>query len=471
MYFCLNSISMKYIINAILVILAISCKPTDSDTSTYFGGQIINPKSNYVLFLKDDKVIDSLLLDKNNRFIESYATLEEGLYTFKHGVEFQYIYLEPRDSILIRLNTWDFDESLVFSGKGSSKNEFLINLFLQNEKEEKEMYNYFDLNETEFQAKIDSLTNERVSIYSEFEMNEVNITDGYKKLTDAAIHFPLYRLKEMYPYYHKWTHKLLKSPTVSPTFYNFRDNLNLNEENLVAFYPYQNYIIWYLNNLSFQIQENDSTKSNMTVNLLNTIAEHVELEDFKNSLLKKIVVNDFLKNASTCIVNEEAMNAFFTHCTNQKEIAHVKQLVNDSKIIANKEPLQNFEVISYNNVISDINDFIADNNTVIYFWSTAYMSSEYIVKRIKYLEKNYPNMLFVGVNLHDSFDDIMSEPNLKKLDIERQFKLTKESHAHKFLTSSYPRVILVNNKGVVENGFTYLDSKMLSPELKKLEIK
>ena len=129
---------MKYIISVILTTFLFSCNTSsNSKSNTYFGGEIINPKSNIVLLLKNEKVIDEILLDENNRFISEYPSLEEGLYTFKHGNEFQYIYFEPADSILIRLNTWDFDESIVFSGLGSSKNEFLINLFLQNEKEER----------------------------------------------------------------------------------------------------------------------------------------------------------------------------------------------------------------------------------------------------------------------------------------------------------------------------------------------
>ena len=38
---------------------------------------------------------------------------------------------------MFRLNTLDFDESLVFTGEGAKKNNYLINLFLEHEKEEK----------------------------------------------------------------------------------------------------------------------------------------------------------------------------------------------------------------------------------------------------------------------------------------------------------------------------------------------
>jgi len=461
---------MKYFISVIVTILLISCKSTNKDSNTTsFGGEIINPKTNFVLFLKDDKVIDTLLLNKNNRFLNEYASLKEGLYTFKHGNEFQYIYLEPTDSILVRLNTWDFDESLVFSGKGSNKNEFLINLFLQNEKEEKAMYKYFNLNEPEFQKKIDSLSNERIAIYNNFSTAETQISEGFENLISTAINYPLYRLKEMYPYYYKRAHRLGEFPVISNDFYNFRDNISLNEENLVSFYPYQNYVVSYLYNLSYKLKENEPSKKNITINILNSTVEHIKLEEFKNTLLKKIIVNDFLKSESSCSINQNELDIFLENCSNQLYVTQVNNLVSDSKFVSNNEPLHNFEIVSYTNTSSTINNVIKGKNTVIYFWSTNFMSSDYLVTRIKYLENNFPNILFIGINMQASLEDLTKEPNLKLLDISKQFKLTKGSYAHNYLTSKYPRTIIVDEEGLVKNGFTYLDSRKLKSELRKLK--
>ncbi|SNR32136.1 hypothetical protein [Lutibacter flavus] len=462
---------MKYIVSSILTLLIFSCNSSkNNDVTTYFGGQIINPKSNFVLFLKNDKIIDTLTLDSQNRFINSYKSLNEGLYTFKHGIEFQYVYLEPKDSILIRLNTWDFDESIVYSGNGSSKNEFLINLFLQNEKEEKAMYKYFSLNEKDFQFKIDSLALERENIYNEFTTNQLNVSDGFKKLTNTAIHYPLYRLKEIYPYYYKKAHKLSKFPKVSENFYNYRKSINLNEDNLLSFYPYRNYVINYLYNLSYQTKEKDSSKNNITINILNSIIENVELEEFKNILLKGIVVEDFLKSESTCSINQETLNVFIENCTDEEYVSQVKNLVNDSKFVLNNKPLNNFEIESYKGEISNISDVIKDKNAVVYFWSAEYMSFDYLVKRIRYLEKNNPEMLFIGINMNPGFQDIATEPNLNLLNLSKQYKLTNDSYAHQYLTSRYPRTIMINKEGIVSNGFTYLDSPKFSSELIKLQL-
>jgi len=459
---------MKFIIYGILVFLTFGCKKTNENAMTYFGGQIINPKTNFVLLLKDEKVLDTMLLDENNRFLTEIPSLQEGLYTFKHGTEFQYMYLEPADSILVRLNTWDFDQSLVFSGKGSAKNEFLINLYLQNEKEESMMYRNFNLKEKDFQTKIDSLSKERFAIYNDFFQNETSVSKGFEKITNTAIQFPLYRLMEVYPYFHKGVYKLEDFPEVSDEFYNYRHKISLNEEDLVSFYPYQNYVVSYLYNISSQLSETDSAKNDMTVNILNAINEHITAEDFKNTLLKRILVSDLLKSDSACQINEEALNLFLTNCTNTAYVEQVNNLIKDCAKIPKEEPLQDFEIVSYNNVPLTINDVIKNKNAVIYFWSTAFINTDYLANRIKFLEKKYPDLLFVGINMQSSPQNLTEDAHLKLLDIDNQYLLSKNSSAHHFLRSNYPRTILIDDEGIVKNGFINLDSKKLDSELIKL---
>lgn len=463
---------MKYLVSFFISILLYSCNTTVTKSgTTYFGGEIVNPRSNFVLFLKDDKVIDTLFLDNENYFITKYKNFEEGLYTFKHGLEFQYVYLEPNDSVLVRLNSWDFDESLVYSGKGASKNEFLINLFLQNEKEEKEMYSYFNLDETKFEAKINNLAKERSSIYETFKANELNISNGFNNLINIAIHYPLYRLKEVYPYYYKKAHQLSNSPKVSNNFYAFRNKISLNEAQFLSFYPYQNYVVSYLYNIANQLKESNSGNDDLTINVLNAVIENIKSEEIKNTLLKRIVINDFLKSETTCTINKEKLAIFLNNCTNEEFVNQVNNLVNDSKYVENHQELPNFNIVNYNNNQTDIHTIIKNKKSVIYFWSTEFMSTDYLVSRIQYLEKKYPKIQFIGVQMQPAYLNINSEPKLKKLNSSKQYKLTSDSYANNFLTSQYPRIIITDNNSLVMNGFTYLDSKKLGQELNKIQKK
>lgn len=447
------------------------CAPSTelNKTATYFGGQIINPKSNYVLFLKDDAIIDTIKLDKRNHFLAKFNQLKEGLYTFKHGVEFQYIYLQPADSVLVRLNTWNFDESLVFTGKGSAKNEFLINLFLQNEKEDELMYRFFNLSENKFENKIDSIAEKRNAIYSNFKKNQPSkLSNNFNKLAQAAINYPLFRIKEIYPYYYRLAHNSKQFPSLNKSFYAYRNNIDLNEASLISFYPYQNYVMSYLYNLSYQ--EFDMEKHNLTDVLIEEIAKHIKLENFKNTLLKRVVVNDFLKSETTCNINEKTLALYLKYCTNPNYRLQVINLVHDSKFVKNNHKLPNFKVNNISNTKNfDIAKLINGSNTILYFWSTEFMSSDYLVGRINYLKKRFPEFKFIGIQLNTNLQSLTNDPNLKKLDTSYQYNLVKNSNAYQFLTSNYPRTIIIDKKGMVVNGFTYLGSKYLTNQLSKLE--
>jgi hypothetical protein len=462
---------MRYLITSLFLITLFGCSERNQSlkSDTYFGGEIINPKSKYVLLLKDDSVMDTLFLNKNNRFLTKFKNLAEGLYTFKHGNEFQYIYLQPSDSVLVRLNTWNFDESLVFSGKGSSKNEFLINLFLQNEKDDKAMSRYFNLEQNDFQFKIDSLAKKREANFKNFiSLEKEKISNNYKKLVNSAISFPLYSLKEIYPYYYRIAHNQKDFPKINSNFYKYRSKINLNEKSLVSFYPYQNYIVSYLYNLSYQNKYISEKK--LTNTLLHEIVNHIKLEKFKNTLLRRVVINDFLKSEPSCNINQSALIYFLQHCTNNEYKQQLKDLVHDSKYVKNNTPLHNFEVKTLSNKIKTIHEIIKNKKTVIYFWSTEYMSTDYLTSRIRYLTYTYPNILFIGIPLQNVNIDLKTNPSLKSLNINNQYTLTNNSYAKQYLTSNYPRVIIVNKKGIVVNGFTYLNSKYLSFQLDKLEL-
>ena len=96
-------LSLKNIkfISFIIPIVTLFCSCNNefkgSDYVAYFGGEIVNPKNTYVLFCKDNEVIDTLKLDKNNRFFILFDSLAPGMYTFKHEREYQYVYFDKNN--------------------------------------------------------------------------------------------------------------------------------------------------------------------------------------------------------------------------------------------------------------------------------------------------------------------------------------------------------------------------------------
>ena len=129
---------MKSFKTFILIIIAfpfVSCENDINNNSIFFGGQIINPSSNYLILHKNNSTVDCLLLDSNNSFKKTFNNLDSGVYKIEHIPEYQTVFLEPGDSLWVRVNAADFKQSIVFSGKGSSKNNFLMDMEISQENE------------------------------------------------------------------------------------------------------------------------------------------------------------------------------------------------------------------------------------------------------------------------------------------------------------------------------------------------
>ena len=223
--------TMKQLIVLLLVITTLlSCNSNENSCGQAFiGGEIINPNNDFVTLLRDASPIDTLYLDKNNRFSYQIETLDPGLHSFYHGGEYQIVIIEPNDSIMIRLNTLDFDESLVFSGQGSKKNNYLINMFLKLDEEEHFVYQSSKLNPEIFLTKLDSIKEEKYQALNAFK-EKYQPTDYFINVAQTGIDYSYYRDKEFYPYRYFGINKPLPLDALPDGYFNFRSDIDYNQE-------------------------------------------------------------------------------------------------------------------------------------------------------------------------------------------------------------------------------------------------
>ncbi len=455
-------IKIKHIVPVFFLLLIFSCTSTKKNTTTYFGGKIINPKSGYVILYQMEKVIDTFFLDNDGKFLGKLDSISKGLYYFNHGVEHQYLYLEPQDSLLIRLNTWDFDESLVFSGTGAKRNNMLIDCFLSNEKDSKKFYKYYSLSPSEMKLKVDSTQKVKLIKYNEFIEHNPDEAKGFKKLLKISLTYPLYSRLEIYPRAHKSCEKDHKNELseIASTFYKHREEANINSDTLMYFNAYSDYVTNYLYNVAYSKTRDFSPK--FTVNLLQTIDAKIQSEKIKNELLMQTVISHFYNN-STCTNYNNAFFTFFKLSTNIKHKKKVQRLVNDTKLELEGEKLSDFDVINFNHNSQPIHDVIKGKKSLLLFWTSKQLGSEYLISRIKYLKSSYPTVQFLLINI-----DKNKESRIDKLNIKSQFYIDKTSAANKFLSSKLSRTILINQKGVITNSYASLYSNKLLTQLKNL---
>ncbi len=158
----------KLILVSIIFIFS-SCNNKKTQVTIFLGGEIINPSSNYVNFYYNNIKIDSLELDSENKFFKKIENIKPGIYRIEHLPENQYIIIENGDSLWIRVNVEDFKESLTFSGKGSSKNNFLVDISNMDDYENEYLSRYYVEESDIFKSKIDSLMNEKLRIWNLFD--------------------------------------------------------------------------------------------------------------------------------------------------------------------------------------------------------------------------------------------------------------------------------------------------------------
>src|SRR5690606_29758910 len=98
---------------------------------------------------------------------------------------------------MVRINVFNFDESLVFCGKGEEKNNFLVEMYLKNQKDRNNTFSTFDLNEKEFLKKADSSYQEALKLYNE-RKQFILWSDDFDVIAKASVDYPYYAKKEFY---------------------------------------------------------------------------------------------------------------------------------------------------------------------------------------------------------------------------------------------------------------------------------
>lgn len=448
---------IKYLL-PLLTIFLIGCNSEKKEDYTYFGGKIINPKEDFVLLFDDEKVLDTIQLSADNTFTGKLKNIKEGLYYFTHGGEFQFVYLEPKDSLLIRLNTWDFDESLVFSGKNSPRNNLLIDAFLTDENQRKHFYEYHKLNPTDFKAKVDSiLIVKDIRLKNYIDVNE-ETSEDFIEIAKVALKYPVYSEIESYIIGNSIKKDSIK---LDDSFFKHREKTSLNKDTLMFYSPYNSYVFESLYSDIYQ-QKIKKNSDDFTIALIDNVDKRITSEKLKNKILKNSLIRHFL-NKSNCNLSERAFNRYYELSTNKEDIEKIKNLVNDAKSIKNTTQLPNFSLKTITGKEKSIKDITKNKASVIYFRNNNYSSDEWVASKINTLQNKYPDIQFLVV-------DLLGREHLnEELAPKYQFYLTKNSSAKDFLTSEFPRAMLIDKKGEIKNGFASLSSPKIIQQIKGLE--
>ncbi|WP_298553792.1 hypothetical protein [uncultured Algibacter sp.] len=455
---------MKFSFTIVFIVLTVlGCKKDNKESAldyAYLGGEIINPNTDFIVLSKNEAIIDTVNLDGKNRFLYKIDDLTEGLYTFRHGGEYQLILLEPEDSLLFRLNTLDFDESLVFSGKGDKKNNYFINEFIENEKEEKYIIGLCQLNGATFQKRVDSLKATKVKTLNHIS-EKYNLSPLFIKIANANIDYSYYSSKEVYPFVHYGKNKAAILKSLPNDFYDYRKEINYNDEFLSHHHIYNKFLRYNLSNLTLKthdIHENNACfdRKSLCYNLdrLALIDSLILNPSIKDNLLYHFTMG-YLSKSKNKKNNNTLLKSFLNKSKSEKGKNMILRYTSSVNKLKEGDKLPNLIVINYNKKISEISTQI-DSPTVLSFWSNKYYDhfkeSHY---KLKELKLKYPEVKFISINMDmDNFEKSkrLLEGHGFNNNNEFIFKNPKESSEQLAIYPMTKTFLVDKNKNIVNSN-------------------
>ena len=441
-----------------------SCKKEVKNNNIFLGGQIINPSSSYLILHKNNSTIDCLLLDSNNFFQKKFNNLESGFYKIEHIPEYQTIFLEPGDSLWLRVNAVEFKQSIVYSGKGSSKNNFLIQNDISNEIENEFLSSKYSLKNNLFSNIIDSLVLQKKNQWK--NMDSINNLSKYaQKVTMAAYVYNYANLRERYALLRgtNWSQSKKKK------YFKYRYFLNFEETDLSSFDPYIDYMLNYLSEQSLDSSNYYfKTKQNTDFNIkrLKIVENNIIGRELKNNLARAIAYDEIL-NFDNHSQHENFLQYYFAVNSNTRFLGEVLSLHNDIKKMNVGSILP--RIFIQNSKLDTIssNEILNKKPTIIYFWSQTQMNQ--YRKTLKVIEKikiKKPEYRFVGISIQPLNKMVLKVNEMLGLDKKDQYAIINfENASKKWIITLLNKSIILDSNGNIVNGFANIFDLELLNEL------
>ena len=457
---------LKLIILAIILFFSNSCNNKNSVDNFFLGGEIINPSSNYVNFYYNNIKIDSIELNSENKFFKNLENIQPGVYRIEHIPENQYIIIENGDSLWIRVNVEDFKESLSFSGRGSSKNNFLVDMSNLNDYENEFLSQIYNQGSYDYKIVIDSLMDEKKDIWELFNKS-VNQRNLGRKITKASIKYNYYNKLERYALLRgrEW------SKEEREEFFSYRDEVDLNDSELSLFEPYVTYLMNFFNEKTLDSGEVYSyAKNNTDFNIKKLLIIDSQINDpyLKNNLARATAIEEIL-NFKNNDLHDEFIDYYTYVNTSNRYLDEITKLYNDIDKMKKGNVLPEVNILDFNgNTTSSSEEFLG-SKTFIYFWSQTQMNHyRRTIRRIEELKQQYPQYRFVGICIQPYTDMVSQAQNILNLDLSNQFSFKDfESSSKDWVLTFLNKTIVTDEKVKIIDGFSNLFTNDIEKILEK----
>src|SRR5690606_36993211 len=286
------------------------------------------------------------------------------------------------------------------TGDGDKKNNYLINDFLQNEIEQKLIFEFCQSSPQTYLQQIDSLKaqkNSKLALYQK----KYKPSELFDKIARTRIDYNYYTNKEIYPFVHYRNSKrdILKS--LPKDFYDYRKEINFNNDLNNDYFNYNSFLRATFNNLALTRHLNRSESEDFTPRALSYNLDRLKIVDsiitnktIKNELLYNYTIYFLTKNKD--LENNNIILKSFLSKSDNEENKNIVTAVVES--LNNLKPGNKFPDIELLDLKDNEVKFssLMGKPVVIYFWSNSFYNHfKDSHNKAKELTVKYPEITFI----------------------------------------------------------------------------
>lgn len=153
---------MKKLVYLLVLSVSFSFAQTTAKGKVKFLAKIENRNSDTLTIYGPNKFKQAIPVNKKGVF-EATFEVTDGLHQFSDGSESSMLYLKGGDDLKLTMNAKEFDETIVYSGKGAKESNFLAQKALSDEKFEMELEGLLEKDEATFKASLDAKASEDIA--------------------------------------------------------------------------------------------------------------------------------------------------------------------------------------------------------------------------------------------------------------------------------------------------------------------
>ncbi len=440
-----------------------------SDYRAYFGGEVKNPTNRFIYFSKNGVVIDTIPLQKDNTFFVQFDSLAPGMYTFKHDPEYQYVYFDKNDSIMVHINSKDFDESIIFCGRGDTKNNYLMESYLKNESDKEKMFDVYDYDISKFTFNTDSTYKSNKKSYN-IHKNDIKWSKDFDEYAKAALDFNYYSKKELYPVIHKLRTAEDVFDKLPNHYYDYRKNIDFNNVELSTYSPFVIYLSHLLNNVGMVKYHNHFSDIDLAlttnINKLNIADTLIKNEKVKNSILNNIAFSYLLEDQNM-INNQKFLESYRKFSTDNSKKNEILRIGNAIQLLIAGNQLPEVNLVDKDGLTVFSNSIIKKKAVLFFYTKEALTHLAAAHKKALAFKSKYPDYQFIAINLDKDQKEWLELLSNYKFEGIQEYRCSNfEDIKNKWAITKIHRALVLDGNGKIKNAFSNLFDVKFEYELK-----